>query len=74
MPTKRSSAVAVGHEDYLAVAGGRNEEKEFLTVVEVYNGTQWMSVQSLHKSLRDITSVLHDGIWSHDLISGESCQ
>ena len=46
MLTKRSSAVAVGHEDYLAVAGGRNEEKEFLTVVEVYNGTQWMSVQS----------------------------
>ena len=63
MLTKRSSAVAVGDEDYLAVAGGRNEEEEFLTVVEVYNGTQWMVVQPLPKSLRGITSVLHDGIW-----------
>ena len=35
MPTKRAQAVAVGYENHLVVAGGRNNEH--LTVVEVYN-------------------------------------
>ena len=69
MLNKRFSAVAVGSEKYmyLAVAGGKNEEeKEFVSDVEVYNGTQslWLKVKStLPKKLCNLTSVLHNGVW-----------
>ena len=45
MPTKRFSAVAVGHGSYLVVAGGRKSAED-LTVVEVYDdhSKQWKTV------------------------------
>ena len=64
MLTKRYSGVAVGTEKYLAVTGGENEDKNFLGKdVEVYNGTLWMKVKSLPKQLRNLTSVVHNGVW-----------
>ena len=63
MPTKRYSAVSVGSENYLSVAGGRNEINEFVTDVDVYNGMQWIKVKSLPKELRNLTSALHNGVW-----------
>ena len=64
MLTKRHSGVAVGTDNYLAVTGGRNEDKPFLGKdVEVYNGTLWMKVKSLPKELRNLISVVHDGVW-----------
>ena len=65
MPTKRSSAVAVGHGTYLVVAGGR-KAAEHLMVVEVYDdhSKQWKTVQELPKQFSEgLTSALHDGIW-----------
>ena len=63
MLTKRHSGVAVGTDNYLAVTGGRNEDKDLHMDVEVYNGTQWNKVKSLPKELRNLTSVVHDGVW-----------
>ena len=63
MKTKRFSAVAVGSENYLLVAGGSNKEEEFLSDIEVYDGTQWLAVKPLPKKLRNLTSVLHNGVW-----------
>ena len=63
MLTKRFSVVAVGNEDYLAVTGGKADRAEFITDVEVYNGTQWMKVKPLPKQLRKLASVLHNGVW-----------
>jgi hypothetical protein len=64
MPNKRHSGVAVGTEKYLAVTGGKNEEKDFLGKdVEVYDGTKWMKVKSLPKPLCNLTSVIHNGFW-----------
>lgn len=64
MLTKRHSGVAIGTEKYLAVTGGENEDKNFLgNDVEVYNGTLWMKVTSLPKQLRNLTSIIHDGVW-----------
>jgi hypothetical protein len=62
MLTKRHSGVAVGTENYLAVTGGKNEGKDCIDS-EVYNGTLWMKVKSLPKPLRNLTSVIHNGVW-----------
>ena len=65
MLTKRHSAVASCYENYLAVAGGKNEDKrDFLTEVEVYDGKQWIQVKPLPEKLRDnLATVIHNGIW-----------
>lgn len=62
MKTKRLSAAAVSSENYLVVAGGSNEGG-LLTDVEVYNGTQWLAIKPLPKTLRNLSSILHNGIW-----------
>ena len=64
MITKRYQASAVGAGDHLIVAGGcASSVVGALDVVEVYDGHQWMQVQSLPKACSSMKSALLEGNW-----------
>ena len=62
MKEKRSSSSAVSSGSVLAVAGGRDGSRK-LSSVEVYNGGQWTSGQSLPDARHDMKSVFHGDKW-----------
>ena len=63
MPTSRWGASATTTQNNLIVAGGGGSEDEELDLVEVYNGRQWATAQSLPKACHDMKSAVHNGIW-----------
>ena len=62
MHTKRSWASAVSTGDHLIVAGGWGESG-YLSTVEVYDGHQWIEVESLPMACCNMKSVVHEGNW-----------
>ena len=63
MSTPRESASATTTQNNLIVAGGEGSEGEELDLVEVYNGRQWATAQSLPWACCDMKSAVHNGIW-----------
>ena len=70
MSTKRHSASAVSHKESLLVAGGHLgsdtatlQEENALDIVEVYNGHQWASTQSLPKKCWHMKSIIFEDNW-----------
>lgn len=63
MHTARAQASVVAHQQYIAVAGGRNQEE--LCSTEVYNDNtqQWSFAGSLPVTLYCATSLLDNGYW-----------
>ena len=62
MPTKRSSASAVGVRKHLIVAGGHGENGPVSTV-EVYKNHIWASAQSLPIGCSRMKSAFHEPNW-----------
>ena len=60
MPTSREGASAVSYQDYLIVAGGRNNDGH-LNTVEVFDGQQWVAADQLPKRCSFMKSTSHDG-------------
>ena len=63
MPTPRSGASAATTQNNLIVAGGEGSRGQELDLVEVYNGRQWATAQSLPRACCDMKSAVHNGIW-----------
>lgn len=66
MKTKRQFASAVGHGDYLIVAGGEDEESmtDILDVVEVFNGLFWAHTCHLpFQPFPNMKNVVVNGQW-----------
>ena len=63
MPTPRFGASAATIQNNLIVAGGGDSQGEDLDLVEVYNGWQWATAQSLPRACYDMKSAVHNGIW-----------
>lgn len=64
MPTERFAASVASMDDYLIVAGGnKGGDNGHLDVVEVYDGHEWRTVQSLPQSCSQMKSVVHEGFW-----------
>ena len=59
MPTPRLGVSAVSTQQYLIIAGGVGHN--WLGVVEVYNGKQWVTTDPLRKRCYFMKSTLHDG-------------
>ena len=62
MPTERFGASVVSVDNQLIVAGG-SKGASYLKVVEVYDGHEWRTVQSLPQSCFRMKSVVHEGFW-----------
>ena len=69
MTTKRYSASAVEFADNILVAGGYDDEKESIDIVEVYNGHRWTKAHCLPKPSYYMKSTLFNGHWY--LMGGE---
>ena len=63
MPTPRWGASAASIQNNLIVAGGGGSQEKALDVVEVYNGRQWATAQSLPSAQFDMKSAIHNGNW-----------
>ena len=62
MKTKRYDACTVNYRDHLLVAGGLNSRGFSLTVVEIYDGSQWLFTKALPK-LYCLKSAILDRHW-----------
>ena len=72
MPTKRSNASAVGTGSHLAVAGGHGPVRHYpipLDTVEIFDGHEWITAESLPKPSYHMKSVLQGSTWY--LMGGE---
>ena len=69
MKTKRHSASAVEFADNILVAGGEDNKRRSINVVEVYNGHHWAEAQCLPKPCYDMKSAVLNGHWY--LMGGE---
>ena len=63
MPTPRWGASVATIHNHLIVAGGMSIQEEYLDVVEVYNGQQWVTAQSLPRACCDMKSAILSGNW-----------
>ena len=64
MPKERFGASAVSIGNHLIVAGGdKGGIDGRLDVVDVYDGQQWRTAQSLPKTCSRMKSVVHEGVW-----------
>ena len=64
MPTERFGTSAVGVGNHLIVAGGdRGGLNGRLNVVEVFDGHEWRTVQSLPLPCSQMKSAVHEGFW-----------
>ena len=70
MPTGRWTASAVSYQDYLIVASGYNYSG-YLNTVEVFDGQQWVTTDTLPERCCSMKSTSHDG---HYYLMGGDCQ
>ena len=63
MTTKRCKTSAVEFVDNILVAGGEDNERGKVDIVEVYNGHYWAEAQCLPKTCSDTKSAVLNGHW-----------
>ena len=69
MTTKCCSASAVEYADNILVAGGQDDKRRDIDIVEVYNGHHWTKAQCLPKPSYYVKSTVLNGHWY--LMGGE---
>ena len=63
MTTKRHKTSAVEFADNVLVAGGQDDNRRDIDIVEVYNGHRWAKAQCLPKPSSDMKSTVLSGHW-----------
>ncbi len=64
MPTARHSPAAVGHGDYLVVAGGSKDVRGSVScIVEIYDAQKWILAEPLPLACRDMKSTCLGDLW-----------
>ena len=69
MTTKRRHMLAVEFADDILVAGGVDDDRRNIDIIEVYNGHNWAEAQCLPKPCYDMKSTVLNGHWY--LMGGE---